>query len=108
MQNLPNLDKPIPVNSVVLHRIFKALHFSDKLKPLRNGPFKKLNKPREVTHKLLTQDRKRFNTHRNLLVPHYPKEPLLFPHIESNNEQKSETFYDSDTSDIIQYDPCTS
>ena len=39
-----------------------------------------------------------------LLLPYYPQEPLLFPHIESYKEQNTEIFHDSDTSDKIQND----
>ena len=69
MQNSPNLDKPLPLNSIVLHRNFGVVQFPDKLKPLRNGPFKLLNKPTEVTYELVTSDGKIIHTHRNHLIP---------------------------------------
>ena len=82
IQETTNPDKPLPLNSFVLHRNFKQVQFSDKLKPLRNGPFKIINKPTDVTYELLTSEGFTFHTHRNHLVPYYPKEPLLFPHIQ--------------------------
>ena len=56
MQTSPNLDTPLPRNSIALHRISKAVQFLDKQKPLGNGPFKIFNKPTVVTYELLTQD----------------------------------------------------
>ena len=47
-QNSPKLDKPLPLSSFVLHRSFKAIHF-------------------------LTQNGKTSHTHRNHLIPFYPK-----------------------------------
>ena len=44
MQDAPNLDELIPLNSFVLYRNFKALQFSDKMKPPSGGPFKIINK----------------------------------------------------------------
>ena len=57
---------------------------------------------------LLTQKGKTFHTNRNHLIPHYPKERLHFPHIESYNEQVSEKLEKVDTSDMIQKDLYTS
>ena len=39
MQDKPNLGKPVPLNSFVLHRSFDAAHFSDKLKANRRSFF---------------------------------------------------------------------
>ena len=46
----PTLDKPLPLNSIVLHRTFKAPEVSDELEPVHNGPFKTINKPTEVMY----------------------------------------------------------
>ena len=46
--------------------------------------FKNNSKITEVTYELLTQDRKTFQTHRKPLISICLKEPLLFPHVESN------------------------
>ena len=59
-----------------------------QLRQLSYGPFESFNKPTEVTYELLTQDGKTFLTYPKPLFPFYPKEPLLFPHIQSKNEQK--------------------
>ena len=61
-----------------------------------------------VTYDLVTQDGKTFHTHRKHLIPCYPNETLLFPHIRSYKEQNSETFQDSDKWDLIQKDLYTS
>ena len=34
--------KPLPIGTFVLKRNFTHVHFSDKLKPLRIGPYKKV------------------------------------------------------------------
>ena len=57
------------------------MHFSEKLKPLRIGPYKILDRlSLDVTYELSSQDGSTFHIHRNHLVPYYPKEPLLYPH----------------------------
>ena len=53
-------------------------------------------------YELVTQIGKTFHTHRNHLIPHYPKELLLFPHIERYIEQNRVLFHDSDAPDMIQ------
>ena len=60
MKIAPNLDKSLPLNSFTLHRKIEAVHFSDKLKPLRYGPSKIVNRRTEVKYELLTQDGKIF------------------------------------------------
>ena len=107
MQNSPILDKPLPLNSFVLHRSLKAVHFSHKLKSLHIGRFKNF-KTTEVMYELRTEDKKTFHTHRNHLIPYYPKDLLLFRHIQSKNEQNLELSHASDTSDMIQIDLYTS
>ena len=62
MQDTPNLDEATPLKSFVFYRKFKAAHFCDKLKKVRNGPFNIIIKPTEVTYELLMQDRKTFHT----------------------------------------------
>ena len=47
MQNTPNFDEPLPLNSFVLYQKSSALQFSDKLKLIRNGPYKFIIKPTE-------------------------------------------------------------
>ena len=108
MQNSPNLDKPLTLNSFVLHQIFHVVQFSHKLEPFHNGPFKITYKPTEVTYELLTQDGKTFHTHRNQEISYYPKELMLFPHIQSYNERKSEVNHYFDTSHMVPNDLYTS
>ena len=35
----------------------------------------------EVTYELLSQEGSTFQTHRNHIIPYYPKEPIIFPYI---------------------------
>ena len=82
--------------------VSKAVHLQDKLKPFCSDPFKNVNRPTEVTYELLTQKGKTFHTHGNHLIPYYPKELLLFPHIRLYNEQKFEITHDLDTTALVQ------
>ena len=75
--------KPLPIGTFVLKRNFTHVHFSDKLKPLRIGPYKILDRLSDVTYALLAQDGSTVHVHRNHLIPYYPKEPLLYPHLRS-------------------------
>ena len=75
-------EKQLPLHTFVLHKNFKPVKFSQKLKPLRIGPYKIIKHLSDVTYELLSQDGSTFHTHRNHLSPYYPKEPLLFPHIQ--------------------------
>ena len=75
--------KPLPIGTFVLKRNFTHVHFSDKLKPLRIGPYKILDRLSDVTYELLSQDGSTVHVHRNHLIPYYPKEPLLYPHLRS-------------------------
>ena len=62
---------------------FTHVHFSEKLKHLRIGPFKIVDRLSDVTYELLAQDGSTIDVHRNHLIPCYPKEPLLYPHLRS-------------------------
>ena len=75
--------KPLPIGSFVLKRNFTHVHFSDKLNPLRIGPYKIIDRLSDVTYELLSQDASTVHVHRNHLIPYYPKEPLLYPHLHS-------------------------
>ena len=75
--------KPLPIGTFVLKRIFTLVHFSDKLKPLRIGPYKILDRLSDVTYELLAQDDSTVHVHRNHLIPYYPKEQLLYPNLRS-------------------------
>ena len=48
--------KPLPIGFFVLKRNFKHVHISDKLKPLRIGPYIILDRLFDVTYELLSQD----------------------------------------------------
>ena len=75
--------KPLPIGTFVLKRNFTHVHFSDKLKPRRIGPYKTLDRLSDVTYELLAQDGSTIHVHRNHLIPYYPKEPLFYPHLRS-------------------------
>ena len=75
--------KPLAIGTFVLKRNFTHVHFSDKLKPLRIGPYKILDRLSDVTYALLAQDGSTVHVHRNHLIPYHPKEPLLYPHLRS-------------------------
>ena len=72
--------KPLPIGTFVLKRHFAQVYFSDKLKPLRIGPYKTLDRLSGVTYELLAQAGSTLHVHRNHLIPYYPKEPLLYPY----------------------------
>ena len=74
--------KQLSVGTYVIHKNFKPVHFSDKLKPLRVGPFKITRHLSTVTYELLTKTGETFITHRNHLIAFYPKEPFIFPYIQ--------------------------
>ena len=78
-----NEGKPLPIGTFVLKRNFTHVHFSDKVKPLRIGPYKIIDRLSDVTYELLSQDGSTVHVHRNHLIPYYPKEPLLYPHLGS-------------------------
>ena len=75
--------KPLPIGTFVLKRNFTHVNFSDKLKPLRIGPYKIIDRLSDVTYELLAQDGSTIHVQRNHLIPYYPKEPLLYPHLRS-------------------------
>ena len=71
--------RPLDIGTFVLKRNFLHVQFSDKLKPLRNGPFKIINKISDITYEIINQDGYTSHIHRNHLIPYYPKEPIIFP-----------------------------
>ena len=50
---------------------------SEKLQPLRKGPYQIIAKPTDVTYKLTDPTKKEIVQHRNNLLPYYPKEYAL-------------------------------
>ena len=81
--------KQLPLNTFVIHTNFKPVNFSKKLKPLRIGPYKIIKHLSEVTYELLSQDGSTFQTHRNHILPYYPKEPIIFPYIKDYHSTPS-------------------
>ena len=71
--------KQLPPNTFVVHTIFKPVKFSQKLKPLRLGPYKIPKHFSEVTYEHMSQDGSTFQTHRNHTLPYYSKETTIFP-----------------------------
>ena len=43
--------------------------------------YKILDRLSDVTYELLAQDGSTLHVHRNHIIPYYPKEPLLYPHL---------------------------
>ena len=80
-----NNQRPLDIGTFVLERNFLHVHFSDKLKPLRIGPFKINNKISDITYEIVNQNGYTSQIHRNHLVPYYPKEPIIFPFIQQYN-----------------------
>ena len=68
-----NNPRPLNIGTFVLKRNFLHVHFSDKLKPLRNGPFKIINEISDITYEIVNQDGYTSHIHRNHLVPYYPR-----------------------------------
>ena len=81
--------KQLPLNTFVIHTNFKPVNFSKKLKPLRIGPYKIIKHLSEVAYELLSQDGSTFQTHRNHILPYYPKEPIIFPYIKQYHSTPS-------------------
>ena len=77
--------RPLDIGTFVLKRNFLHVHFSDKLKPLRIGPFKIINKICDITYEIVNQDGYTSHIHRNHLVPYYSKEPIIFPFLQPYN-----------------------
>ena len=75
--------KPLSIGTFALKRNFTHVHFSDKLKPFRIGPYKINDRLSDGTFELLAQDGSTIHVHRNHLIPYYPKEPLFYPHLRS-------------------------
>ena len=61
--------KPLPIGTFVLKRNFIHVHFSDKLKPPRIGPYKIIDRLSDVTYELFSQDGSTLHVHRNQFLP---------------------------------------
>ena len=60
---------------------FSHVEFSDRFKPLRIGPYKILDRVSDVTYELLSQDGSTLHVLLEHLIPYYPKEPFVYPHL---------------------------
>ena len=98
--------KPLPLGTFVLKRNFSHVRFSDKLKQLRIGPTKILDRLSDVTCKLLSQDGSTFDTHRNHLLLFHPKEPVFYPHLRNFMRFSDSPQYD--IRKLIKYANCDS
>ena len=73
-----NNPRPLDIGTFVLKRNFLHVHFLDKLKPLRNGPFKIIHKISDITYEIVNHNGYTSHIQRDHLVPYYPKEPIIF------------------------------
>ena len=73
--------KQLFLNSIVIHRNFRSFFFLKGLNFFVKALSKKYSSP--VTNELLFQDGSTFHTHRNHTIPYYPKEHLIYPHVQS-------------------------
>ena len=94
-----NNPRPLDIGTFVLKRNFCYVHFPDKLKPLRIGPIKIINKIFDITYEIVNQDGYTSHIHKNHLVPYYPKEPLIFPFIQNYNPHS----FDNNTTNNDKY-----
>ena len=93
----------LDIGTFVLKGNFLHVHFSDKLKPLRIGPFKIINKISDITNEIVNQDGYTSHNHKNRLVPYYPKKPIIFPFLKQYNPHSINNIYnDSDLNDPLQ------
>ena len=93
-----NNPRPLDIGTFVLKRNFSHVHFSDKLKPLRSGPFEIINKISDITYEIVNQDGYTSHIHGNHLVPYYPKEPIFFPFIQQYNPYSNNNDNNNDDS----------
>ena len=96
--------RPLDIGTFVLKRNFLHVHFSEKLKPLRIGPFKIINKLSDITYEIVNQDGYTSHIHRNHLIPYYPKEPVIFPFIQQYNPHLFNDCHSNTNDQIINSD----
>ena len=95
--------RSLDIGTFVPKRHFLHVHFSDKLKPLRIGPFKIINKISDITNEIVNQDGYTSQIHRNHLVPYDSKEPIIFPFLQQYNPHSINNNYNnSDLNDPLQ------
>ena len=61
---------------------------SKKLQPIRKEPFQTIDKPTDVTYKLIVSKKKKIVQHRNNFLPYYPRD--FFYHTTHNNSDNSQ------------------
>ena len=67
--------KPLEKNTFVLVTNQQQIEgVSKKLLPLKTGPYLIIDKPTETTYILKDNNKEQITTHRNHIVPYYPKE----------------------------------
>ena len=67
--------KPLEKNTFVLITNQQQIDgVSNKLLPLKTGPYLIIDKPTETTYILKDNNKEYITTHRNHIVPYYPKE----------------------------------
>ena len=93
-----NNPRSLDIGTFVLKRFFLQVHFSDKLKPLSYGPYKTIKKVSDITYEIVNQDGYASHILGNLLVPYYPKEPLIFPFIQNYNPHSFDNNTDNNNS----------
>ena len=86
--------RPLDIGTFALKRNFLHVHFSEKLKPLRIGPFK-INKVSDITYEFVNQDGYTSHIHRNHLVPYNPKKPIIFLFLQQYNPHSITTNYNN-------------
>ena len=95
--------RPFDIGTFVLKRNFLHVHFSDKLNPLRIGPFKIINKISDITYEIVNQDGYTSHIHRNLF-PYHPKEPVFFPFLQQYNPHLFNDCHSNKNDQIINSD----
>ena len=95
-----NNPRPLDIGTFLLKRNFLLVPLPDKLKALKFGPFKIIIKNCDVTYEIVNPDGYTSHIHRNHLVPHYPKEPIIFPFIQQYNPPSNNGDNDNNDSNI--------
>ena len=95
--------RSLDIGTFVLKGNCLHVHFSEKLKPLRIGPFNIMKKISDITYEIVNQDGYTSHINRSHLVPYYPKEPIIFPFLQQYNPHSIDNNYDdSDLNDPLQ------
>ena len=71
--------KTLTIGTFVLKQNIFHIRFSDKLKPLRIGPYTILDRLSDVTYELLSPDGSTVHVNRNYLIPLLSKTAIFVP-----------------------------